>query len=140
LLQVLDDGQLTDSLGRKVDFKNTLIIMTSNVGTRDLKSTSGYGFGEEKEKDKYDHMKDTVHDALKKLFNPEFLNRVDETIVFRSLDKDDIKQIIKIEMKDLLKSITEKHMQIVLQSKKDLIQNLEQDLCGVQFKNIWRTR
>ncbi len=122
LLQVLDDGQLTDSLGRKVDFKNTLIIMTSNVGTRDLKSTGGYGFGEDKEKDKYDHMKDTVEDALKKLFNPEFLNRVDETIVFRSLDKDDIKQIIKIEMKDLLNSITEKHMHIVLEAgAEDLI-------------------
>jgi ATP-dependent Clp protease ATP-binding subunit ClpC len=122
LLQVLDDGQLTDSLGRKVDFKNTLIIMTSNVGTRDLKSTGGYGFGEDKEKDKYDHMKDTVEDALKKLFNPEFLNRVDETIVFRSLDKEDIKQIIKIEMKDLLASITEKHMHIVLESgAEDLI-------------------
>ncbi len=122
LLQVLDDGLLTDSLGRKVDFKNTLIIMTSNVGTRDLKSTGGYGFGEDKEKDKYDHMKDTVEDALKKLFNPEFLNRVDETIVFRSLDKEDIKQIIKIEMKDLLNSITEKHMHIVLESgAEDLI-------------------
>ncbi|MBL1211893.1 MAG: ATP-dependent Clp protease ATP-binding subunit [Ignavibacteriae bacterium] len=115
LLQVLDDGQLTDSLGRKVDFKNTLIIMTSNVGTRDLKSTGGFGFGEDKEKDKYEHMKNTVEDALKKLFNPEFLNRVDETIVFRSLDKDDIKEIIKIEMKDLMNSITEKRMFIKLE-------------------------
>ncbi|MBI1939485.1 MAG: ATP-dependent Clp protease ATP-binding subunit [Ignavibacteriales bacterium] len=114
LLQVLDDGVLTDSLGRKVDFKNTIIIMTSNVGTRDIKSTGGFGFGGETAADQYSSLKNTVEDAMKKLFNPEFLNRIDEAIVFRSLDKDDIKQIIAIEMKDLVKNISDNKMSIEL--------------------------
>lgn len=114
LLQVLDDGVLTDSLGRKVDFKNTIIIMTSNVGTRDIKSTGGFGFGGESAADQYSNLKNTVEDAMKKLFNPEFLNRIDEAIVFRSLDKDDIKQIIAIEMKDLVKNISDNKMSIEL--------------------------
>jgi len=114
LLQVLDDGVLTDSLGRKVDFKNTIIIMTSNVGTKDIKSTGGFGFGESSEEDQYLKLKNVVEDAMKKLFNPEFLNRIDETIVFRSLDRDDIKEIIKIEMKDLIKNIGDNKMKIEL--------------------------
>ncbi|MGD8780106.1 MAG: ATP-dependent Clp protease ATP-binding subunit [Ignavibacteria bacterium] len=105
LLQVLDDGQLTDSLGRRVDFKNAIIIMTSNVGTKDIKSTGGFGFGGEDSTDKYDHLKNTVEDAMKKLFNPEFLNRVDDAIVFRNLTKKDIEKIIGIEMKDLIENV-----------------------------------
>jgi ATP-dependent Clp protease ATP-binding subunit ClpC len=112
LLQVLDDGVLTDSLGRKVDFKNTIIIMTSNVGTRDIKSGGGYGFSGATEADQYSHMKNVVEDAMKKLFNPEFVNRLDETIVFRNLDQGDIKQIIPIEMKDLIKNIINNKMSI----------------------------
>ncbi len=114
LLQVLDDGVLTDSLGRRVDFKNTIIIMTSNIGTKDIKVTGGFGFGDITETDAYTKLKNTVEDAMKKLFNPEFLNRIDETIVFRSLDKEDIKQIINIEMKDLVKNIQENKMNIEL--------------------------
>ena len=114
LLQVLDDGILTDSLGRKVDFRNTIIIMTSNVGTKDIKNISSFGFGEGKEKDHYEKMKDTVEDAMKKLFNPEFLNRIDDTIVFRNLDKEDIMQIIGIEIKDLYKNLEENKMDLVL--------------------------
>jgi len=114
LLQALDDGQMTDSLGRRVDFKNTIIIMTSNVGTKDIKSTGNIGFGGEKEGDQYSHLKNTVEDAMKKLFNPEFLNRIDETIVFRNLNKDDIKQIISIEMKDLVKNLANNKMQLEL--------------------------
>ena len=114
LLQVLDDGLLTDSLGRKVDFKNTIIIMTSNIGTKDIKTTGGFGFAEESEKNAYDKLKNTVEDAMKRLFNPEFLNRVDETIVFRNLDKEDIKQIISIEMKDLIKNLSDNKMTIEL--------------------------
>jgi ATP-dependent Clp protease ATP-binding subunit ClpC len=114
LLQMLDDGQLTDSLGRKVDFKNTIIIMTSNVGTKDIKATGGIGFSGDVEIDRYSNLKNTVEDAMRKLFNPEFLNRIDETIVFRNLDKDDIKQIIKIELKELLKNMKEHHMQLEL--------------------------
>ncbi len=114
LLQVLDDGMLTDSLGRKVDFKNTIIIMTSNIGTKDLKNISSFGFGAKEEADNYAHMKDTVEEAMRKLFNPEFLNRIDETIVFRSLNKEDILKIIDIELKDLLQNMKDQKMNIVL--------------------------
>jgi ATP-dependent Clp protease ATP-binding subunit ClpC len=114
LLQVLDDGILTDSLGRKVDFRNTIIIMTSNVGTRDIKELSSFGFADAKPKDHYDKMKDTVEEAMKKLFNPEFLNRIDDTIVFRNLDKEDIMQIISIEIKDLYKNLEENKMDLLL--------------------------
>jgi ATP-dependent Clp protease ATP-binding subunit ClpC len=114
LLQVLDDGMLTDSLGRKVDFKNTIIIMTSNIGTRDIKNISSFGFGGESAADRYSSLKNTVEEALKKLFNPEFLNRVDETIVFRNLEREDILQIIDIEMKELLKNIHDNKMELTL--------------------------
>ncbi|TSA27888.1 MAG: ATP-dependent Clp protease ATP-binding subunit [Ignavibacteriales bacterium] len=114
LLQVLDDGVLTDSLGRKVDFKNTIIIMTSNIGTKEIKSTGGYGFSGESDADQYSYLKNTVEDAMKKLFNPEFVNRIDETIVFRNLDKEAIKKIISIEMKDLIKNISDNKMTIEL--------------------------
>ena len=114
LLQVLDDGILTDSLGRRVDFKNTIIIMTSNIGARDIKNIGSFGFGADDAADRYSSLKNTVEDAMRKLFNPEFLNRVDETIVFRNLDKDDILQIINIELKDLLKNIHENKMELVL--------------------------
>ncbi len=102
LLQVLDDGVLTDSLGRRVDFKNAILIMTSNVGTRDIRTTGGFGFGTESGSDKYKTMKGSVEDALKRVFNPEFLNRVDEAIVFRNLEKEQIVQIIDIEAIDLV--------------------------------------
>jgi ATP-dependent Clp protease ATP-binding subunit ClpC len=103
LLQVLDDGILTDSLGRRVDFKNTIMIMTSNIGTRDIKNTGGFGFGLNTAKDKYESMKNTIEDAVKRVFNPEFLNRIDDTIVFHSLEREHIMKIIDIQMKDLVK-------------------------------------
>jgi ATP-dependent Clp protease ATP-binding subunit ClpC len=112
LLQVLDDGVLTDSLGRKVDFKNTIIIMTTNVGARDIKNIGSFGFGGESSDDKYAALKNTVEDAMKKLFNPEFLNRVDETIVFRNLEREDILKIIDIELTDLYKNIQENKMEL----------------------------
>jgi ATP-dependent Clp protease ATP-binding subunit ClpC len=114
LLQVLDDGVLTDSLGRKVDFKNTIIIMTSNVGTRDIKHGGAFGFSDASDKDKHEHLKTTVEDAMKRLFNPEFLNRIDDTIVFRSLTKEDIMEIIGIEIKDLYKNLEENKMDLLL--------------------------
>ncbi len=114
LLQVLDDGVLTDSLGRKVDFKNTIIIMTSNVGTKDIKDIGSFGFSDALDKDKYANMKTTVEEAMKKLFNPEFLNRIDDTIVFRNLDRDDIMKIIEIESRDLYKNLEENKMDLLL--------------------------
>jgi len=114
LLQVLDDGQLTDSLGRKVDFKNSIIIMTTNVGARDIKNIGSFGFGSDKAEDKYSSLKNTVEDAMRKLFNPEFLNRVDETIVFRSLEKEDILKIIDIELRDIMKNMHDNKMELTL--------------------------
>ncbi len=103
LLQVLDDGQLTDSLGRKVDFKNTIIIMTSNIGSRQLKDFgTGVGFGTTAKKEGIeDHTKGVIENALKKAFAPEFLNRIDDVVLFNSLSKDDIHKIIDIELEKL---------------------------------------
>ncbi len=103
LLQVLDDGILTDSLGRRVDFKNTILIMTSNVGTREFKPGGGFGFAAGSSKDTYMGMKNAIEDALKKVFNPEFLNRIDDTIIFHQLEKSHIMEIVQIQMRDLMK-------------------------------------
>ena len=106
LLQVMDEGRLTDSFGRKVDFKNTIIIMTSNVGTRQLKEFgSGIGFNTHKIDKEYSHS--VLQKALNKAFSPEFLNRVDDIIIFDSLDKEAIFKIIDIELVGFLKRITE---------------------------------
>ncbi|MDB9966964.1 ATP-dependent Clp protease ATP-binding subunit, partial [Flavobacteriaceae bacterium] len=103
LLQVLDEGSLTDSLGRKVDFKNTVIIMTSNLGARQVKDFgNGVGFGTESMKSQETkNIKNTIEKSLKKAFSPEFLNRVDEIVVFNSLEKEDLKRIITIEIDKL---------------------------------------
>ncbi len=114
LLQILDDGQVTDSLGRKVDFKNTIIIMTSNAGTKNLKSTGGFGFSENTANDRYESLKKKVQEAMKDFFNPEFLNRIDDIIVFRNLEKEDIKKLIELETEDLRKNLSEKGMSIKL--------------------------
>ena len=106
LLQVLDDGILTDSLGRRVDFKNTILIMTSNIGTRDLKRTGGIGFGTQTVKDEYGAMKSTIEEALKRVFNPEFLNRIDDTIVFHSLERPHLLEIVQIQVRELSKRIS----------------------------------
>ena len=107
LLQVLDEGRLTDGLGRKVDFKNTIIIMTSNIGSRELKDFGrGIGFAPEStKKSDNEHAKSIIEKALKKTFSPEFLNRVDETVIFNRLDKDDIHKIIDIELAGLYQRI-----------------------------------
>ena len=103
MLQVLDDGFLTDSLGRKIDFRNTIIIMTSNVGARQLKDFgTGVGFGTaSKQAQTEEHSKGIIENALKKAFAPEFLNRIDDVIVFNALEKEDIDKIIDIEMDKL---------------------------------------
>ncbi len=116
LLQVLDDGQLTDSLGRKVDFKNTLIIMTSNIGVRQLKDFGlGVGFATKARKDQAeDNAKGVIRDALKKTFAPEFLNRIDDVVIFNSLDKDEIFQIIDITLKDVYKRLENLGFKLIL--------------------------
>ncbi len=108
LLQVLDDGILTDSLGRKVDFRNTIIIMTSNIGARDIRNLGqGIGFSSGDSNMDYEKMKSTIQDALKKVFNPEFLNRIDDVITFRALEKEDIFKIIDLLSDELFERIRE---------------------------------
>lgn len=124
LLQVLDDGILTDSLGRRVDFRNTIIIMTSNIGARDIKNMGkGIGFSEATESAfDYAKMKTTIQDALKKVFNPEFLNRIDDVITFRPLEKKDIFQIIDILSEELFGRIREVGFEIeITKGAKDFI-------------------
>jgi len=107
LLQVLDDGVLTDSFGRKVDFKNTIIIMTSNIGSRQLKDFGqGVGFSTETKKaNRASYTKGVIENALKKSFAPEFLNRIDDVVIFENLEKEDIYKIIDIELKQLYERI-----------------------------------
>lgn len=104
LLQVLDDGHITDSQGRKVDFKNTIIIMTSNAGAQAIVEPKKLGFASgNDEKQNYERMKGSVMEEVRRIFKPEFLNRIDETIVFRALNKDDMKQIVGLMTKELAK-------------------------------------
>jgi ATP-dependent Clp protease ATP-binding subunit ClpC len=105
LLQILEEGCLTDSFGRRVDFKNTVLIMTSNVGAKEIKAKKGMGFIAEGSDVGYQHMKAQVLDELKKVFNPEFLNRLDEIIVFHQLERADLMRIIEILLKDLYKRL-----------------------------------
>ncbi len=124
LLQVLDDGQLTDSLGRKVDFKNTIIIMTSNIGSRQLKEFGqGVGFGTEAKRNsanEYSHS--VIENALKRTFAPEFLNRIDDVIMFNSLKREDIHRIIDIELRNVFKRVEEMGYRMELTEKaKDFI-------------------
>ncbi|HKK24398.1 MAG TPA: ATP-dependent Clp protease ATP-binding subunit, partial [Gracilimonas sp.] len=123
LLQVLDDGILTDSLGRKVDFRNTIIIMTSNIGARDIRNMGkGIGFDTDDSPFDYAKMKSTIQDALKKVFNPEFLNRIDDVITFKPLEKKDIFQIIDLLNEELFSRIKELGFEInVTKAAKEFI-------------------
>jgi ATP-dependent Clp protease ATP-binding subunit ClpC len=109
LLQVLDEGHLSDGLGRKIDFKNALIIMTSNVGARKLQEFgAGVGFGTKSKTDGVDEVAESViQDSLKKAFSPEFLNRLDDVIIFKSLDKEDIKRIVEIPLNEVIERVKE---------------------------------
>ena len=114
LLQILDDGRLTDSKGRVVDFKNTVIIMTSNVGATTIKKQNvlGFAIASEEEKEEYEKMKETILEELKRTFRPEFLNRIDEVIVFHALKEDDVKEIVEIMIKDLEKRMKKLNINI----------------------------
>jgi ATP-dependent Clp protease ATP-binding subunit ClpC len=124
LLQVLDDGHMTDGLGRKIDFKNTILIMTSNIGARQLADFgSGVGFGTKaKEESRDENAKTVIQNALRKAFSPEFLNRIDDMILFKSLDRDSIHKIIDLELAKLYGRINELGYQIEMTEKaKDFI-------------------
>ena len=112
LLQVLDDGFLTDSKGRKVDFRNTIIIMTSNLGATALRDEKSVGFCAKDVSDDYEAMAAKVRETLKKTFRPEFLNRLDETVVFHSLNKEEIHQIVKLMAKNIIDRIKEQNINL----------------------------
>lgn len=112
LLQVLDDGFLTDSKGRKVDFRNTIIIMTSNLGATALRDEKSVGFGAKDVSDDYEAMAAKIRETLKKTFRPEFLNRLDETVVFHSLNKEEIHQIVKLMAKNIIDRIKEQNINL----------------------------
>ncbi len=114
LLQILEDGQLTDSLGRRVNFKNTIIIMTSNIATAEIKRAAGIGFHSEEEITSYEKMKEKVLTEVKKFFRPEFLNRVDEIIVFRQLGREEMKKIVDIQLNEIKERLQEKNLELVL--------------------------
>ncbi len=114
LLQMLEDGRLTDSFGRKVDFKNTIIIMTSNIGAEMLKKQGSIGFKSQAEETTYQAMKERLLDEVKKVFKPEFLNRVDDIIVFRSLTKEDLDHIVELEIKGVESRLKEQDITITL--------------------------
>jgi ATP-dependent Clp protease ATP-binding subunit ClpC len=124
LLQILDEGFVTDSLGRKIDFRNTIIIMTSNIGARQLKDFGGgVGFGTSAKAAQADaHAKGIIESALKKSFAPEFINRIDDVIIFNALERKDIHQIIDIELEKLLARISDLGYTLKLSDKaKDYI-------------------
>ncbi|MGG0643978.1 ATP-dependent Clp protease ATP-binding subunit [Sporosarcina gallistercoris] len=120
LLQVLEDGRLTDSKGRTVDFRNTVIIMTSNVGAQELRKNKYVGFNLQDGEQDYEDMKKKMLEELKKAFRPEFLNRVDEMIVFHSLEKEQLEEIVSLMADELSKRLAEQDIELVLTQKAKL--------------------
>jgi ATP-dependent Clp protease ATP-binding subunit ClpC len=117
LLQILEDGQLTDAFGRKVNFKNTVLIMTSNIGTREISKGVSLGFQSNPEGEEgisYDKMKEKLLDDVKRTFNPEFLNRLDEIVVFHSLDREEMKKIVRILLDEVKDRLKEKSIELIL--------------------------
>jgi len=114
LLQILEEGHLTDSLGRKVDFRNCIIIMTSNLGAAEIRKSGGLGFAPTKEQNTYDDMKGKLLDEAKRAFKPEFINRLDDVIVFRNLNKPDMTQIVELEVAKVKGRLKFKDVEIIL--------------------------
>ena len=123
LLQIMDEGRLTDSFGRSVDFKNVIMIMTSNIGADLIKNQSGFGFGKKSPEANYEKMKDVLQKEVEHHFRPEFLNRLDDTIVFKALTREDLQTIVDYELKKVFKRLTEHGLRLELtdQAKEFLI-------------------
>lgn len=147
LLQVLDDGHITDSQGRQVSFKNTIIIMTSNAGAQAIVEPKKLGFASvDDEKTNYEFMKNGVMEEVKRIFKPEFLNRIDETIVFRSLNKEDMKQIVSIMTRSLVERCkTQMDIDLTIRDAVKnilwmyhLTRNMVPDHFVVVFRQIWK--
>jgi len=124
LLQIMDEGRLTDSFGRSVDFKNVVLIMTSNIGAELIKNQSGFGFAKKTPEANFEKMKDVLQKEVERHFRPEFLNRVDDTIVFRPLSKEDLQTIVEYELAKVFKRLTEHGFKLELtdQAKEFLIE------------------
>ena len=128
LLQILDDGILTDSYGRKINFKNTIIIMTSNAGAREVRHSGGMGFTKMGEMDDYERMETAIREEVKRVFSPEFLNRVDEQIVFRALSKSDLVSVVDIQMGFLQKNLSDRGILLEMsQEAKEFVVNHNYD-------------
>jgi ATP-dependent Clp protease ATP-binding subunit ClpC len=122
LLQVFEDGRLTDSFARKVDFRNCVMIMTSNVGAELIRKSGSLGFKEQKEEIGYQDMKDKLLEAVKHTFKPEFLNRIDDIIVFRQLLKEDLGRIIDIELGHVVERLKDQDLKLeITQEAKDFL-------------------
>jgi ATP-dependent Clp protease ATP-binding subunit ClpC len=117
LLQILEDGKLTDNFGRVVNFRNTIILMTSNVGSDLIKKQSTLGFSPISDEGTYEKMREKILEESKKVFRPEFLNRLDDVIVFRSFTKPDLIKILDLEIEKVLERLRHKHLQVVLDEK-----------------------
>ena len=117
LLQILEEGKLTDNMGRVVDFRNTIILMTSNVGSETIKKNSTIGFTPITDENSYEKMREKIMEEAKKAFRPEFLNRLDDIIVFRSLTKPDLIQILDLEIEKVLYRLKAKNIQMHLDEK-----------------------
>ncbi|MBN2020988.1 MAG: ATP-dependent Clp protease ATP-binding subunit [Sedimentisphaerales bacterium] len=114
LLQIMDEGRLTDSFGRIIDFKNVVVIMTSNIGAELIKNSSGFGFGKKTAEANYEKMRDTLHKEVERHFRPEFLNRVDDIIVFKPLSKENLQTIVEYELAKVFKRLTEHGLKLEL--------------------------
>jgi len=114
LLQIMEEGRLTDNVGRTIDFKNTILIMTTNIGAEQITGKVNFGFTKKDSETTYEKMKETLKQQMEMNFRPEFLNRVDDIIVFRSLTKSDLKSIIDIELAKVFKRLKEKELTLVL--------------------------
>jgi ATP-dependent Clp protease ATP-binding subunit ClpC len=117
LLQILEEGKLTDSLGRVVNFRNTIILMTSNVGSDTIKKQSSMGFSPISDENSYEKMRDKILDESKRVFRPEFLNRLDDVIVFRSFTKPDLIQVLNLEVGKVLERLRKKNLKLELDEK-----------------------
>ncbi len=134
LLQMLDEGHLTDSLGRKINFKNTLIIMTSNIGVKKLQDFgTGIGFGGSSYSNE-EQKKEILKKEMKNYFSPEFLNRIDDTIIFNSLDQDSVNKIVSIELQNLIKRLGELKLQFTFDEK------LVNHISKVGFDDVYGAR
>jgi len=114
LLQVMEEGRLTDSFGRNVDFRNTIVIMTTNAGAEAIKNESSFGFQKPDDDTSYENMKDRVQEQIEKVFRPEFLNRVDDVIVFRHLTEHDLGSVVELELSKVRERLLERGLKLML--------------------------